>query len=211
MEKTDKAYLSDSGEFKIEGNIHTQMDGQFWAASFTFKLDDDLNIIEKEESSLKSVFEDRNLLGKANKNYFYMAELDYRPDNNWSAEFYICMKDMIKNEIIWRKHIKYTDRNTLEKSIISANGDLIFAVNVRQPGYSSDDPRQSLYLTRINNKGEFVWTKDAKVSDYEDEITSIIESKDGNLFLTGATKGARSGDASFYAWVRKIKNAPDNE
>jgi len=88
---------------------------------------------------------------------------------------------------------------TLVDILPLANGDYLLAGTSTSPvsGNKTAEPKgwMDFYVIRINSQGDIIWDR-TYGGDKRDELTSVIQTSDGNFLLAGHSSSGISGDKS---------------
>ena len=159
--------------------------------SYFIRLDKDGNLIwDKEIFSENQTNEIAYSISKSVDNNFYIC----------IAENTISDKDIFNPKIIkidsmgnidWLKtYPSNSARYHRFNSSTTSNGDIIItgsSIKSLSIGYRSD-----AFITRINNRGEILWSRPYGSSDEDDWGWAITEKPNGDLIMVGSTKSFNS-------------------
>lgn len=128
---------------------------------------------------------------------------DYTGEDGFTDLYLIKISNT--GEVIWTKTIGQTGRS--EKAFdlkITATGDLLLIGNSLTNTGTTD-----MYLVKTDLAGNIKWQKDYGLTALQDDISSVIETSEGNLVWCGSEFRQRTGHTS--SDMRVILTSPEGD
>ena len=127
----------------------------------------------------------------------------------------------------WTKTISETEWNE-SKSISVANDGSIYILGNSKGDLNGQKTygKQDVYVTKLDSKGEHLWTKLIGSNEDDDAKSITIGDKDGKIYITGNTKGDlnnqtnKGGEDAFitkmntdgdHIWTKEIATNKDDQ